>query len=202
MLRPQGHPLIAAAIDLVMAPMDRLRPRVVQHARGRTLEIGAGTGLNFAYYADDVELVAIEPDPHMLRRARARAERLGRAVELVQTGAEALPFEDDSFDTVVATWVFCTIPDAAGAAAEVARVLKPGGVLLFVEHVHSDHAPAWAVQHAINPAWKQMAGGCQLVREPVALLEEAGLEIRDLRPWGGERWTVFPMLRGDAHKAP
>jgi len=200
MLRPEGHPVVAGILDLVMAPMARLRPRVVQHASGRVLEIGAGTGQNFRHYAPGVDLTAIEPDPHMLRRAERRARRAAFHVELHQAGAERLPFDDASFDSVVATWVFCTIPQAQNAAHEISRVLKPGGRVHFVEHVHSAHPPARAVQDAIDPVWKHLAGGCHLTREPVELLEQAGLAVEDVRPWGWERWTIFPMLRGDAVK--
>lgn len=169
-----GHPHLARVIDLAMAPLARLRPGVVGAARGRVLEIGVGTGLNLGWYADDVDLVGIEPDPHMLGRARSRSRALSRPVELVQVGAEALPFPDASFDEVVATFVLCTIPDPVRATAEALRVLRPGGTLRFAEHVASPVPWIRAVQGAVDPLWSRLAGGCSLCRDPVALLATAG----------------------------
>jgi SAM-dependent methyltransferase len=106
-----GHPWVAAVLDVAMAPRQAQRTKVVPFAQGRTLEIGAGTGLNLALYPPDVDLVVVEPDPFMARRLVRRAQALGRPVVLHEEGAESLPFASGSFDTVVATWVFCTIPD-------------------------------------------------------------------------------------------
>lgn len=203
MRRADGHPLLALGLDLVMAPMAHLRPPLVAQARGDVLELGLGTGANLPHYRRDQvrSLVAIEPDPHMVRRACHRIEDAPVPPRLRQLGAEALPFEDASFDTIVATWVFCTIPDAEAAAAEALRVLRPGGRVLFVEHVEAHHPPMRAVQHAIDPVWTRLAGGCHLTRDPVAVFGEAGFDVRDVRAWGPERWTLTPMLRGDAVKA-
>ncbi len=197
MRRPEGHPVLAATLDWVMAPMARLRPRVVRHARGRVLEIGVGTGLNLDLYTDVDRVDGIEPDPHMLARARRRLPARV-PVDLHPAGAEALPFGDATFDTVVATWVFCTIPDAEAAAHEIHRVLRPGGRVVFVEHVRAGHGPTHALQRALDPLWQHLAGGCRLTRDPVDLLEGAGLAVEGVRPWGPQRWNPTPMLRGDA----
>jgi ubiquinone/menaquinone biosynthesis C-methylase UbiE len=200
MNRPEGHPWLAATMDFAMRSLEKLRPRVLAEATGDVLEIGVGTGLNFAHYADIQSLTGIEPDPHMIARARKRLATLSITAELHQTGAEALPFEDEQFDTVVATWVFCTIPEGNRAAAEIARVLRPGGRLLFIEHTHSTHGPSSAMQRLVDPIWHRTAGGCHLDRDPVAMLEAAGLAVENARGWGRQRWTITPMLRGDAIK--
>ena len=182
-----------------MAPLAPLRPEVVEPARGRVLEIGVGTGLNLGLYRDVTEVHAIEPDPHMLRRAEARARELGVPVTFHATGAESLPFPDASFDTVVATFVFCTIPDPAAAAAEVLRVLRPGGTLRFAEHVRSEVAPIRAAQRALDPVWCRLAGGCHLTRDPVALFAAAGAVDLDVRIERG-RWSLMPVIVGVGRK--
>jgi len=199
MRRPDGHPLLAATLDLVMAPLAKLRPRVVGAAHGEVLEVGVGTGANFTHYGDVDAVVGIEPDPHMLARAQARADALERTVALHQAGAEAMPFDAARFDTAVATWVFCTIPDAEGAARELYRVLKPGGEVFFVEHVVGRHGPIIAVQKALEPLWLRLAGGCRLTRDPVRILTEAGFDVGPARSHGSE-WTPFPMRSGVARK--
>ncbi len=116
----RGHPIFAALYDAITRPAERKflgphRAYLVGAAQGRVLDVGSGTGINFEHYPPGAEVVGIEPDPHMLRRARARASRLGREVELLAETAEALPFPDASFDAAVATLVLCTIPDPARA---------------------------------------------------------------------------------------
>ena len=200
MRTPDGHPILAATLDLVMAPLAKLRPRVVGAARGEVLEVGVGTGSNFELYSDAVDrVVGIEPDPHMLVRARPRAEAAQREVLLHQVGAEALPFDAGRFDTAVATWVFCTIPDPEQAARELFRVLKPGGQLFFVEHVRARPAPVAMLQRALDPVWQRMAGGCRLTREPVRILEEAGFELSPPRSHGSD-WSPLPMRSSVARK--
>ena len=118
-----------------------MRRETLSSASGRTIDLGAGTGANLGLYPDTVtELVLAEPDPHMLRKLQPKAEEAGVDAEIVEAGAESLPFEDSSFDTAVFTLVLCTVPDPAAALAEAARILKPGGRLLFVEHVRSEDA--------------------------------------------------------------
>jgi len=178
MLRPDGHPVLAATLDWVMWPLDKLRPRVVSQAFGRVLELGVGTGLNLRHYVPEqvTRLDAIEPDPHMLSRARPRLEALPFPADLHQCGAEALPFADDHFDSIVCTFVMCTIPDLDSAIRELGRVLKPEGVLLLAEHTGSDHGLMRGLQGGIEPVWRHMAGGCHLTRDPVGLLRAAGFE--------------------------
>lgn len=200
-----SHPLLAATLDLAMYGLRELRDRVVPLAEGDVLELGVGTGLNLGRYARSSSssqgvrsLTAIEPDPHMLKRARARAERLGLDVRFEQTGAEALPFDDASFDCVVATFVLCTIPDPAAALQEARRVLRPGGSLLFAEHVASSHRHEKRAQEWVNPLWSKVAGGCQLTRPAVQLVEEAGFGEIEHRPAGRQRFTLLPLVTGRA----
>lgn len=202
MRSPSGHPIVAAILDLTMKPMESVRERVLPLAHGRVLEIGVGTGMNAPFYdlSKIDELVGIEPDPHMLKRARPRFESLDVPTRLEACGAEAMPFEDDSFDTIVLTFTLCTIPDAEGAVREMYRVLKPGGVLHYAEHTRSDHAPMRAFQNALNPVWGMFSGGCNLNRDAVALLEAGGFELDDVHGHGRGPLTLAPIHRGIARK--
>jgi ubiquinone/menaquinone biosynthesis C-methylase UbiE len=173
---------------------------------GRTLEIGAGNGYNLEHYPATVdELVVTEPSPFMLEHLRARLESVAPPVgswELVQTGAEELPFPDASFDTVVATFVHCTIPDPQQAIAEVARVLKPGGCYLFIEHVRSDGAVYGRVQDALVVPHRFIAAGCNPNRRTEVMLAESALDIEWLVHEDMPRapMTVRPTIRGAAVK--
>jgi len=196
-----SHPLLAAIIDVAMWPFRNVRRSLIPTASGRVLEIGVGTGPNLPLYrgASAVDaLFGIEPDPHMLRRAQRRVERarLPFPVELRAASAEALPFDDHSFDTVVGTWVLCTIPDPQRALAEVSRVLRPGGRLVWAEHVQSSVPAAARIQRAVDPLWQHLAGGCHLTRDARTLIRAAGLREVECRPVGGQRFTLLPTLRG------
>uniref|UniRef100_A0A7D5KL62 Class I SAM-dependent methyltransferase n=2 Tax=Natrinema halophilum TaxID=1699371 RepID=A0A7D5KL62_9EURY len=137
---------------------------------GRVLDLGAGNGAMFPYVADaaddDLEYHAIEPDPHMRRRAVRNANRSGLEVEIRDGRGESIPYGDDSFDVVISGLVFCTIADPDAAMDEVARVLRPGGELRFLEHVRNDGWRARA-QDRLNPLWERAAAGCQLNRETI-----------------------------------
>lgn len=203
MRRPGGHPLLARIIDRVMAPMARIRAKVVPQARGRVLEIGVGTGMNLQHYqAEQVrELVGIDPDPHMRARALPRAEVAGLPVQVVDAGAESLPFDDGTFDEVVITFTLCTIPDVDASIAEMRRVLVSGGRLHFAEHTRSDsRVTAW-VQSAVDPVYTRIAGGCHLDRDAVALLESGGFEVETLHAHGRTPWNLTPVHRGVARKS-
>jgi ubiquinone/menaquinone biosynthesis C-methylase UbiE len=197
-----GHPIVAAVLDLVMWPLERVRTRVVPDARGRVLEIGVGTGLNAAHYDPSgvLELVGIEPDPHMLKRAQPRFDSAPYSVELMQIGAEDMPFDDASFDAVVTTFTLCTIPDVEGAVREMHRVLAPGGVLHFAEHTRSDYRLTAGLQDAINPVWGLFSGGCNLNRNAVALLRDAGFSVEALHDHGRGPLNLTPVHRGRAVK--
>lgn len=167
----EGHPILAAVYDLVMGGFERVaglswRRTVLEGCRGRVLDLGCGTGANFPVWRTmaGVDLYAAEPDPHMLRRARRRAERLGLAAEFAGAPAERLPYPDGFFDCVAMTLVLCTVDDPSRSIAEVARVLKPGGEFRFMEHVRAPGRMGWW-QDRLTPLWRRVAGGCHLNRE-------------------------------------
>jgi SAM-dependent methyltransferase len=169
------------------------RLALVGQARGRVLEIGAGTGLNVRHYPDDVELVLSEPDAAMADRLRTRVTELSRLATVVLAGAEALPFADDEFDTVVSTLVLCTVPDPAAALREVERVLKPGGRLLFMEHVRSD-SPRWARwQDRLNRPWRAFAEGCNCNRATLDTLARSPLGLHEVE--FGTMPAMVPLIR-------
>lgn len=159
------------------------RREVLAEASGRTLDIGSGTGSNVPLYPPAVsELVLAEPDPHMQKALRRRLGEEGRKdVELVQAPAERLPFPDSSFDCVVCTMVLCTIPDPEAAVAEAARVLKPGGRLLFLEHVRSEDPGFARWQDRCEKPWRFLADGCHCNRDSLATIEASPLTVEELR---------------------
>lgn len=174
------------------------RAELIGQARGRTLELGAGNGYNLPHYTAAVtELVVTEPSPHMLDHLRAALENDPPPVgswELVQTGAEELPFDDNSFDTVTAAFVHCTIPQPRLALREIARVLRPGGQYLFLEHVRSpDNRVLAAFQDVIAVPHAYVAAGCHPNRRFEALLEESPLTVQ--RVEHGPMPRAFPSVR-------
>lgn len=175
--------LFSRLYDPLLAPLERLglgdlRCETLRGLRGEVLELGVGTGRNFPFYPPGVErVVGVEPDREMMRRAPARAAGAAFPVELVEASAEELPFEDGSFDAVVATLVFCTIPDPERAVREVHRVLKDGGELRLLEHVRLERRAAAWVQEKATPVWKQLAGGCHLDRDTLGRIENSRLSI-------------------------
>jgi ubiquinone/menaquinone biosynthesis C-methylase UbiE len=157
-----------------------MRRELLAEASGRTIDLGAGTGANLDLYPQAVtELVMAEPDPHMLKQLRAKATD-GAAVEVVQASAQALPFADESFDTAVVTLVLCTVPDPGAALAETARVLRPGGKLLFLEHVRSRHPGLARWQDRLERPWRFLGDGCHCNRDTAAAIEASPLELARL----------------------
>jgi SAM-dependent methyltransferase len=151
----------------------RWRDWLVRGARGRALDLGTGTGRNLPRYEPGLPVVAIDPSPANLARARSRAP----GVPIVCARAEALPFRDDAFDTVVSGLVFCSVDDPAAAFAEVRRVLAPGGRLRMLEHVRSRHPLVGRLQDATQPAWTAFTGGCRPNRDTERAARDAGFEV-------------------------
>jgi SAM-dependent methyltransferase len=152
------------------------------------LEIGAGTGLNVEHYPPATDVTYTEPNPHMAKRLRARG------VDVVEAGAERLPFADDSFDTVVSTLVLCTVRDVAASLGELRRVLAPGGRLLFLEHVRA--APGSKLerwQDRLHGPWHAIAGGCNCNRDLLTSLAAGSFSVDELR---SESWRfMLPIVR-------
>jgi ubiquinone/menaquinone biosynthesis C-methylase UbiE len=158
------------------------RERLIGQASGRVLEIGIGPGLNLPLYGPAVHSVAaLDPSPPLLRRARDQAALARVPVELIEGSAEELSFEKASFDTVVMTWTLCTIPDASRALAEIQRVLRPSGALLFVEHGRAPEPNVARWQDRLDPFWSSLAGGCHLNRRVDSLISAAGFRFEALR---------------------
>jgi len=168
--------------DTEEAGMRRNRAELLARASGRTLELGAGTGLNLEHYPAAVtELVLTEPFEPMARQLRERAAGDPRGAEVVGASASALPFEDSSFDTVVATLVLCTVDDPAAALAEVGRVLRPGGEFLFCEHVRSREPGLARWQDRLERPWHFVGHGCHPNRDTVATIAASPLELGEVR---------------------
>lgn len=174
--------IFAAGYDPLSARWEKrhgreLRRKLLAHASGRVLEIGVGTGLSLPLYPPVDELVAVDPSEPMLRRARRRAAEAGHDVAFVEAPAEQLPFEDDSFDTVVSMVVLCTVRDQRRALQEVRRVLRPNGQFLFSEHVRSEDPRQARWQDRLEGIWGVVANGCHPNRRTLGAIREAGFDV-------------------------
>jgi SAM-dependent methyltransferase len=181
--------------------MARRRRALLASARGRVLEIGAGTGLNLAHYPAAIdELVLTEPVAPMARALERRAVRHGLAVSVNGSAAERLPFPDRSFDTVVSTLVLCTVEDPAAAVSEIRRVLRPDGQLLFIEHVRDERARRARWQDRLERPWAAFAAGCRCNRDTLELLDRGGIGVVDVARgvWRGMPPPVRPLAAGRA----
>lgn len=180
--------------------MRRRRRELLADARGRVVEIGAGTGLNLAHYPDDVtELILTEPEPGMRRKLARRLQRHGRTARILAVPAHRLPLADASADTVVSTLVLCTVDDPHGTLREIARVLRPGGQLLFIEHVRAGSSFLAKCQDALREPWRHFAGGCVCNRSTVETMRSCGFAVTAHDAvWRGMPPVVRPLSMGRA----
>jgi ubiquinone/menaquinone biosynthesis C-methylase UbiE len=165
------------------SPTMRQREKVVPLATGRVLEIGIGSGLNIPLYdANKVEhLWGLDPSAEMWAIAQKTAEKHHLDAEFIHSGAESIPLENNSADTILMTFTMCTIPDVHAALDEIKRVLKPNGRLIFCEHGKAPDKSVERWQNRINPIWRALAGGCNLNRPIDALLEQSGFTLTDIQ---------------------
>lgn len=183
-----------------IAGMRHRRHTLLACARGRVVEIGAGTGLNITHYPDDIsELVLTEPEPGMRERLALRLRRNQCAARIVDARAERLPLVDASVDTVVSTLALCTVDDPEGALREIARVLRPDGQLLFIEHIRASSRLLAACQNVLFRPWRSFGGGCHCNRQTVELMRACGFAVTaEDGIWRGMPAIVRPLVVGRA----
>jgi ubiquinone/menaquinone biosynthesis C-methylase UbiE len=183
-----------------IAGMRHRRSNLLCGARGRVVEIGAGTGLNIAHYPDWLdELILAEPEPGMRRRLARRLQRHARVARILDAPAELLPLADASVDTVVSTLVLCTVNEPENALREIARVLRPDGQLLFIEHVRASTRFLAACQDKLLHPWRQFAGGCRCNGRAVELMRRCGFTVEaEADVWRAMPPIVRPLTVGRA----
>jgi len=201
--------LFAALYDTIgkgseEAGMREERRQLLAGAEGATIEIGAGTGLNLQHYPDAVtRLVLVEPDRHMRARLERRANELRPTAEIGDASADHLPFPDATFDTAVVTLVLCSVPDQQAALAEIARVVKPSGRLLFLEHVRSDDPKVAKLQDRARPVYHWLAG-CNPNRATLGALEASPFEVESVTHGEVPKAPKIerPLIAGVARRSP
>lgn len=174
--------------DFFMYPLEQgkfkqIRGELLKKAHGKVIEIGAGTGINFPLYKRVESVTAIEPSSFMIERSKKNLHAASVPIDIIQSGAEKLPFSDHTFDTVVATLVFCTIPDTEKSLQEIKRICKPNGKILLFEHVKMDNPYLARLQKQLTPYWSKICDGCQLDRETVQTVTANGFHLIELKKY-------------------
>ena len=159
------------------------RSQIVPMAHGRVLEIGIGSGLNFEHYNFDKidEIVGVDPAVSSIAIARSRSSQYNSKISFIESSAESIALESSSFDCVVVGYSLCTIPEPLKALAEVRRLMKPTGSLLFMEHGLAPEQNIQKWQHRLTPGWKKIAGGCNLNRDIADLISASGFQFKSLK---------------------
>jgi ubiquinone/menaquinone biosynthesis C-methylase UbiE len=202
----KAHPIFARVWGTVVrlgGRTERLhREELVRGLAGTVLELGAGPGLNLALYEPAVRVVAVEPEPTMARMASGRGRRARAPVVVLRGVAEALPFPDGTFDSVVACYLLCSVASPPRALDELRRVLRAGGEVRVYEHVRSDRPGAARLQDLVTPLWHRFGCNCHPNRDTVGALHEAGFEV-EVRPASyGPPTPVRPHVLGVARPRP
>jgi ubiquinone/menaquinone biosynthesis C-methylase UbiE len=197
------HPLFAQVYDPVMALPERMlladhRSHLAEGLSGKVIDLGSGTGAMFPHYPGgrDLTVHGVEPDPYMRRQAADRADNLETDIEVVDASGESLPYPDDSFETAVAVFVFCTVQNLEATLDELARVLRPGGELRFLEHVRA-RGTVGSLHDALAPGWFHVAGGCTLNRQTGDVLaRDERFELLEYSRFESGLSRLFPLIRG------
>ena len=190
--------------DTFMTPLEKkgqfkkIRQNLIAKAEGEVLEIGSGTGINFPLYRKASHVIAIEPNSEMIKKSLPKINQAGVSIEIKKAKAEWLPYADHTFDTVVATLVFCTIPNPAKALEEISRVLKVGGTLLLFEHVKMDNQLLSRLQTVLTPAWRRVCDGCHLDRDTLELIRQSTFHIDEINVYYQGLFKVIKASNSEA----
>lgn len=187
------NPTLAKVYDLALLPTERLgvrrlRHRLVSDLTGRVIEVAIGTGLDLPHYRPGAEVHGIDPDCHMLEKARKRVRTAPVRVHLYRADAHRLPFDDGTFDVAVIGFALCTVARPETAIAEAGRVITPAGRIRFLEHVRSPRQRRARWQDRIAPTWERVAGGCRLNQDTLAVFDAAGFRVERL--WSSAKGGV------------
>ena len=202
-----SNPLFSLLYDTVTTPFEhRFAPHrsyLADNLTGTVLDLGAGTGALFPYIrANECTFHALEPDPSMRKRAYRKASELDLSISIQSARAESLPYDDETFDVVIASLVFCSIADPDRALSEIVRVLKPHGEFRFFEHVGAD---GWrrSMQRLLSPIWRRVAGNCHLHRETTErFVSHPSLGIIEIERTNAGIFPTAPMIRGRMYRRP
>lgn len=172
--------------DFGMKPLEKgrfytIRKELLSKVKGRVLEIGSGSGINFSFYRDVERVDAIEPNPSMIKKSKKQLEKASVPIFCHEQKAEQLLFPNQTFDYVISTLVFCTIPNPEAALKEMIRVSKPNATFYFFEHVKMENAVLAKTQDLLTPLWKKICDGCHLNRNTVEIIKNAGLQIKEIK---------------------